>query len=83
LTRDKITMYGTQWCIDCFRAKEFFARYEVSYRWVDVDQDESGLKVVTEVNRGLRTVPTIVFEDGSILIEPSDAELATKLGIAT
>lgn len=83
MTQDKITMYGTQWCSDCFRAKEFFARYEISYRWVDVDQDETGLRVVTEVNRGLRTVPTIVFEDGSILIEPSDAELATKLGIAT
>ncbi len=82
MAQDKIAMYGTQWCIDCFRAKEFFARHDIGYRWIDVDQDESGLEFVVEANHGKRIVPTIVFEDGSTLAEPSDAELAIKLGIS-
>ena len=49
------------------------------YEWIDVDQDESAQSYVREVNRGMRIIPTIVFPDGSILVEPGNAELARKL----
>ncbi len=76
-----ITMYGADWCIDCRRAKRFFQRHDIPYRWIDIEEDLEGERFVLEVNHGRRTIPTIVFEDGSILVEPSDALLAAKLGV--
>jgi thioredoxin reductase (NADPH) len=80
---DTITMYGTTWCQDCKRAKKFFGEHRVAYAFVDVDQDASGLRVVEETNAGKRIIPTIFFPDGTVLVEPSNAELATKLGLQT
>lgn len=76
-------MYGTQWCGDCKRAKQFFGEQRVHYRFVDVDVDADGLAYVEEVNDGKRVIPVIVFADGSTFVEPSNAELAGKLGIVT
>ena len=78
-----ITMYGTGWCGDCKRAKQFFGEQRVHYDFVDVDADPSGRAIVEEHNDGKTIIPTIVFEDGSILVEPSNAELAAKLGVQT
>jgi thioredoxin reductase (NADPH) len=82
-TTPGITIYGTQWCGDCKRAKQFFGEQRVHYRFVDVDVDADGLAYVEEVNDGKRVIPVIVFADGSALVEPSNAELAGKLGIVT
>jgi thioredoxin reductase (NADPH) len=82
-TTSGITMYGTQWCGDCKRAKQFFGEQRVHYRFVDVDVDADGLAYVEEVNDGKRVIPVIVFADGSTFVEPSNAELAGKLGIVT
>jgi thioredoxin reductase (NADPH) len=78
-----ITVYGTQWCGDCKRAKQFFGEQRVHYRFVDVDMDADGLAYVEEVNRGKRVIPVILFPDGSTLVEPSNAELAAKLELRT
>jgi thioredoxin reductase (NADPH) len=77
----KIKMYGAPWCPDCRRAKQFFGEQHVAYDWIDVDQDREGLEYIKQVNNGKQIIPTIVFEDGSILVEPTNAELASKLGI--
>jgi glutaredoxin-like protein len=77
---DGIKMYGAPWCGDCRRAKDFFDRLGVRYDWIDVDQNSDGMKYVEEINDGKRIIPTILFPDGSILVEPSNAELAAKLG---
>ena len=79
----KITVYGTDWCSDCQRAKLVLERHRVAYDWIDVDKDRDSREYVLQVNGGRRIVPTIVFQDGSILVEPSDAELAAKLGAGT
>jgi thioredoxin reductase (NADPH) len=78
-----ITVYGTQWCGDCKRAKQFFGEQRVHYRFVDVDVDGEGLAYVEHVNGGKRVIPVITFPDSSTLVEPSNAELAEKLGIVT
>ena len=78
-----ITMYGTGWCGDCKRAKQFFGEQRVHYDFVDVDADAGGRATVEGLNDGKTIIPTIVFEDGSILVEPSNAELAAKLGVQT
>lgn len=81
MNEPEITVYGTQWCGDCKRAKQFFGEQRVHYRFVDVDADSDGLAFVEQANDGKRVIPVIVFADGSTLIEPSNAELAAKLGL--
>jgi thioredoxin reductase (NADPH) len=77
------TLYGTNWCGDCKRAKQFFGEQRVHYDFVDVDADAEGMAYVEKVNDGKQVIPVIVFDDGSTLIEPSNAELAEKLGLQT
>lgn len=76
-----ITVYGAPWCPDCKRAKRFLAEQRVSYDWVDIDQDAAGMRTVEELQNGGRTIPTVVFEDGSLLLEPTNEQLASKLGL--
>ena len=78
----KITVYGAPWCPDCKQAKQFLGEQRVPYNWVDIDQDESGRQYVHQANDGKQIIPTIEFEDGSILVEPTDSQLAAKLGIS-
>ena len=76
-----ITIYATEWCWDCRRARKFFDQHGISYRWVDIDDDPEAEMYVKQTNRGMRSVPTIVFPDGSILVEPSNQQLERKLEI--
>ncbi len=76
-----ITVYGANWCGDCRRAKKFMDDNGVGYLWVDVENDPAAIELVLKLNGGKRIIPTIVFEDGSILIEPTNSELANKLGV--
>ncbi|MCD4673466.1 MAG: FAD-dependent oxidoreductase, partial [Anaerolineaceae bacterium] len=74
-----ITIYSTVWCPDCKRAKRFFAEHRVSYTNVDIEQEPEGMAFVEKANQGRHIIPTIIFSDGSILTEPSNAELAAKM----
>lgn len=83
MSEAKITVYGAYWCPDCRRAKKFLGEQFVPYQWVDIEQDKEAEAYVLQKNNGKRIIPTIVFEDGSFLVEPSNAELAKKLGLKT
>jgi thioredoxin reductase (NADPH) len=83
VSKTNLTVYGATWCSDCKRAKKFLGEQRVHYHWVDVEQDADGLALVERVNDGKRIIPTIVFDDGAMLVEPSNAELASKLGLQT
>src|SRR5438128_407293 len=76
-----ITVYGTSWCSDCKRSKKFLGEQRIHYDWVDVEQDHHGLLLIESLNNGKRITPTIRFPDGSFLSEPTNAELAVKLGL--
>lgn len=75
----EIVLYGTSWCPDCRRAQRVLELNGVTYKYVNIEHDEAAAEYVIEVNRGNRSVPTIVFPDGSILVEPSNLELQKKL----
>ncbi len=77
---EQIKMYGTKWCGDCARAKQVFARHNISYEWIDITEDVKACDYVKKVNNGFQSVPTILFPDGSVLVEPSNAELEKKIG---
>jgi thioredoxin reductase (NADPH) len=82
-TQAGITLYGAHWCPDCRSSKQFLGEHQVPYHWVDIEQDKAGERFVMQKNQGKRIIPTIVFADGSILVEPSNAQLAVKLGLKT
>ncbi len=79
MTVEKIRMYGTKWCPDCARAKQVFSKHNIQFVWIDIEQDPAASAYVEKVNRGYKSVPTIVFPDGSVLVEPSNSELEQKL----
>lgn len=76
-----IRVYGASWCPDCRRAKRFLGDQRISFEWHDIEVDPDGVRVVQERNGGNNIIPTIVFPDGSHLSEPSNEELAEKLGL--
>lgn len=81
-TVDQIIIYGTRWCGDTRRALRFFDQNNIPYKWIDIDQDKEASSYVEKVNNGYRSVPTILFPDGSLLVEPSTNQLAEKCGIS-
>lgn len=76
---DVIVVYGTRWCGDCTVARRFFDRNHIPYQFVNIDFDKEAEQFVIQTNNGYRSVPTILFPDGSILVEPSASELAAKV----
>lgn len=81
MAQQQIKVFGAPWCPDCKRSKQFLTEQRIPYEWRDIDQDEGAREYVQQLNNGKQIIPTIVFQDGSLLVEPSDAELADKLGI--
>jgi thioredoxin reductase (NADPH) len=76
-----IRVYGASWCPDCRRSKRFLGDQRVPFEWHDIEVDPDGVRVVQEHNGGNNIIPTIVFPDGSHLAEPTNEELASKLGL--
>jgi len=76
----KITLYGAAWCSDCTRSKGYLDAHQVPYTYVDVDADAAAKEMI-ETLTGAKSIPVIIFEDGSYLIEPSNAELGAKAGV--
>jgi len=77
----KLKVIGASWCPDCKRAKTFLGQHRIEFDWVDMESDPSAQAEVERINDGKRIIPTIIFPEGSILTEPSNDELAEKLGI--
>lgn len=83
LNPSEIMVYSTVWCPDCKRAKQFFGEQRVTYKNVDIEQDEKAMAFVEKINEGMRIIPTIIFPDGEVMVEPSNSQLAKKLGLTT
>ena len=77
-TEKTIKIYVTTWCGDCRMAKRWFDSHGIPYEYINIEEDDKAAEFVARVNGGYKSVPTIVFPDGSILVEPTPRELATK-----
>lgn len=75
----QITMYTADWCGDCRRSKAFFTAKKVEVNYIDIEADKVASDKVIEINGGLRSIPVIMFPDGTHLTEPSDKDLEAKL----
>jgi mycoredoxin len=74
----QIVIYATEYCSDCRRAKKFFEVNNIPHLQVGLEGNAEATEFVLRVNHGYRSVPTIVFPDGSILVEPNWDELKAK-----
>jgi mycoredoxin len=77
-TPTEIVMYTTEWCADCRRVKAYFEANNIPYTKIDLEDNENATDFVMRINNGFRSVPTIIFPDGTILVEPSWEELREK-----
>lgn len=82
MSNQLIKVYGTSWCGDTRRVRTFLEAHNIAYEWIDIDTDPEAAKFVQEVNNGYRSVPTLLFADGSTLTEPSTSDLMKKLEIS-
>ena len=76
---DSVLMYGADWCGDCRRSKRLLEELDVQVNHIDVEVDQSAAAKVQEINGGAKSIPVIVFSDGTHLTEPSDNDLKAKL----
>ena len=74
-------IYGVNWCWDSRRARRFFDKNKIPYTFINIDKDKQGEQFVLDANDGLRSVPTIIVKDRSILLYSSTSELKHKLNI--
>ncbi|MGB8195966.1 MAG: FAD-dependent oxidoreductase [Acidimicrobiales bacterium] len=82
LSETPLIVYGASWCPDCRRAKQFLASHRVPYEWIDLEEFPDKTAEVEARNDGKRIIPTIVFPDGTFLAEPSNDELADRIGLS-
>lgn len=80
--KDNIIVYGADWCPDCRRAKAFFIEHDVPFEWIDITDNDEAIAYVEKVNNGSRSIPTIIYPDGTVHVEPSNAELAAQTGVS-
>lgn len=83
MSEGQIVMYGTPWCGDCARARRVLETAGTEYHYIDIVGNAEASAIVERINNGNRSVPTIIFPDGSVLVEPSNAELEAKISPAT
>ncbi len=74
-----IVMYGASWCADCRRSKNFLESKNVPYDYIDIETVPGAADKVADINDGMKSIPTIVFPDGGVLVEPSNDQLAAYL----
>ncbi len=79
MSAPSLTMYTTSWCGYCVRLKRLMDRADIDFAEVNIEDDEAALDLVMRVNGGNQTVPTVVFQDGSALTNPSIDQIKDKL----
>ena len=77
----RLVMYSAPWCPDCKRSKHLLDTHNIEYLNIDIGQDNEAFIFIEKLTRRVR-IPTMIFPDGTILIEPSDEALSRQLGVA-
>jgi len=78
-SNNQILFYGAGWCGDCHRSRQLLKELGVTYTYIDIETSPAAAQRVLDINSGNRSIPTIIFPDGTHLTEPSNALLAAKL----
>ena len=78
---DPITVYGAPWCPHCRRVKKFLSAHRVPYETIDIDQRPEAIVGLRQLQGGGQIIPTVLYPDGSHDVNPSDEELAGRIGL--
>ncbi len=78
-----VTMYTTNWCGYCMRLKKLMQREGIDFSEVNIEVDDSAAELVMKANGGNRTVPTLLFADGTALTNPSIDQVKAQLDRAS
>jgi len=76
----RLVFYSAAWCPDCTRSKALLEKHHIDYLDIDIGKDNDAFIFVEKLTRRVR-IPTLIFPDSTILIEPSDEALVEKLGV--
>ena len=77
----RIVLYGADWCPDCRKSKAFLTDNKINFHFIDTELNEWAIPLITKLNNGKRRIPTIVINDDTVLVEPSNEELRQALEI--
>lgn len=77
--KNKITFYGATWCGDCRRSQGYLDSHKIPYTYINIDEVDGAVDTVKKINNGLASIPTILFPNGDILVEPSNELLEKTL----
>jgi len=80
---DGIRVAGTQWSACSHKVKDFLARNQIPYQWLDIEKDEQARAMVETVQQDRHLLPVVFFSDGSLLVDPDLRTLASKVGMQT
>jgi thioredoxin reductase (NADPH) len=83
LPYDGIRVAGTLWSASSHNIKDFLARSQIPYQFLDIERDADAKSLVEQANESTHQLPVVFFPDGSVLIEPSLTEVAEKAGLQT
>ena len=79
---EAITMYSAGWCPDCWRTKKFLKERGVTFREVNIEEDDEAEELVLRVNHGKRKIPTLQVGERYFACSPFSAQrLADQLRI--
>jgi thioredoxin reductase (NADPH) len=76
-----ITVYGAPWCPHCKRVKKFLAAHRVPYTNIDIDQRPEAIDEIKAMQNGAQIIPTVVYDDGTHMVNPTDEQLARHIGL--
>ena len=80
---DGIRVAGTLWSASSHSIKDFLARSQIPYQFLDIERDADARALVEQANQATHRLPVVFFPDGSVLTEPSLTEVAEKVGLRT
>jgi thioredoxin reductase (NADPH) len=83
LPYEGLRVAGTLWSPKSHEVKDFLARHQIAYQWLDVDKDAKTRALVDAQEKGELRLPVIFFPDGTVLVDPEIRELAEKTGFKT
>ena len=78
---DGIRVAGTLWSASSHDVKEFLARSQIPYQWLDIEKDDEARELVESSSNGRPQLPMLFFPDGTIMVDPNLKTLAEKVGL--
>jgi thioredoxin reductase (NADPH) len=80
---DGVRVLGHRWSADSHRVRDFLTRNQIPHRWLDVEHEEGRLLLAVAGLETTDRLPVLLFPDGSTLVDPTNADIAERVGLRT